>query len=143
MSFHCLPIELLETGMRVCVCVCVSAQLCPTLCNPKDCSPPGSSVHVIFQARILEWVTISYSTGYSPLRDRTCNSRISCAGRWILFHCATWEAPETMPRCKQRCQGRQGHEDRHGRPLSVRNVLAQSGKEQSIEHRSLHSVPIQ
>ena len=35
-------------------------QLCPTLCDPIDCSPPGSSVHGIFQARILEWVAISY-----------------------------------------------------------------------------------
>ena len=40
------------------VCVCV-AQLCPTLCNPMDYSPPGSFVHGILQARILEWVAIS------------------------------------------------------------------------------------
>ena len=39
----------------------VYAQLCPTLCNHRDCSPPGSSVHGNFQARILEWVAISYS----------------------------------------------------------------------------------
>ena len=44
----------------VCVCVYVCAQLSMTLCNPMDCSPPGSSVHGIFQARILEWA-ISYS----------------------------------------------------------------------------------
>ena len=44
----------------VCVCVCV-AQLCPTLCDPMDCSPSGSSVHRILQARILEWVAISFS----------------------------------------------------------------------------------
>ena len=37
------------------------AQSCPTLCDPTDCSPPGSSVHWIFQARILEWVAISFS----------------------------------------------------------------------------------
>ena len=41
----------------------VSAQLCPTLCNPMDCSPPGSSVHGILQARILQWVAISSSRG--------------------------------------------------------------------------------
>ena len=40
-------------------------QLCPTLCDPMDCSPPGSSVHGIFQARILEWVAISFSRGSS------------------------------------------------------------------------------
>ena len=43
----------------------VCAQLCPTLCNSKDCSPPGSSVHGIFQERQLEWVAISYSRGSS------------------------------------------------------------------------------
>ena len=43
------------------VCVCVCAQLCPTLCKPMDCSPPGSSVHGILQARILEWAAISFS----------------------------------------------------------------------------------
>ena len=36
------------------------AQSCPTPCDPMDCSPPGSSVHGIFQARILEWVAISF-----------------------------------------------------------------------------------
>ena len=49
----------------VCVCVCVCAQSCLTLCDPMDCSPPGSSVHGIFQAVILEWVTISFSRGSS------------------------------------------------------------------------------
>jgi len=38
-------------------------QSCPTLCDPKDCSPPGSSVHGILQARILEWVAIPFSMG--------------------------------------------------------------------------------
>ena len=38
---------------------------CPTLCNPMDCSLPGSSVHGIFQARVLEWVAISFSRGSS------------------------------------------------------------------------------
>ena len=42
------------------------AQSCLTLCNPMDCSPPGSSVHEIFQARILEWVAISFSRGIFP-----------------------------------------------------------------------------
>ena len=52
------------------------AQSCLTLCEPMDCSPPGSSVHVIFQARILEWVAISFSRGSSRPRDRTRVSRI-------------------------------------------------------------------
>ena len=46
-------------------------QLCPTLCDPMDCSPPGSSVHGIFQARILEQVAIPFSRGSSQPRDQT------------------------------------------------------------------------
>ena len=49
-----------------------SLQSCPTVCDPMDCSPPGSSVHGIFRARILEWVAISFSRGFSRPRDRTC-----------------------------------------------------------------------
>ena len=40
------------------------AQLCPTLCNPMDCSLPGSSIHGIFQARVLEWGAIAFSNTY-------------------------------------------------------------------------------
>ena len=47
------------------------AQSCLTLCNPMDCSLPGSSVHGIFQARTLEWVAISFSRRSSPSRDWT------------------------------------------------------------------------
>ena len=43
------------------VCVCSLTQSCPTLCGPMDCSPPGSSVHGIFQARILEWIATAHS----------------------------------------------------------------------------------
>ena len=42
------------------------AQSCPTLCDPMDCSPPGSSVHGIFQAKVLEWGAIAFSPGYIP-----------------------------------------------------------------------------
>ena len=42
---------------------CLVVQLSPTLCNPKDCSPPGSSVHGILQAKILEWIAIPFSRG--------------------------------------------------------------------------------
>ena len=57
----------------------------PNLCDPTDFSPPGSSVHDIFQARILEWVTISSSRGSSPPKDWTWVSCISCIGRRILL----------------------------------------------------------
>ena len=56
------------TPTSFCARVCLVAQLCPTLCDSMDCSPPGSSVHEIFQIRILEWVAISYSRGPSQLR---------------------------------------------------------------------------
>ena len=59
-----------------------SVQSCPTLCNPMDCSPPDSSVYRIFQARILEWVAISFSRGSSQPRDRT---QVSCTtGRFFI-----------------------------------------------------------
>ena len=52
------------------MCVLVT-QSCLTLCDPTDCSPLGSSVHRILQARILEWVAIPFSRGSSRLRERT------------------------------------------------------------------------
>ena len=72
----------------ICGHVCVRAQLCLTLCHPTDYSPSGSSVHGIFQARILEWVAVS-SRGSSWPRDQ---NRVSWIGRWLLYHWATWEA---------------------------------------------------
>ena len=54
---------------------------CVRLCDPMDSSLPGSSVHRISQARILEWVAISFSRGSPPPRDRNCISSVSCIGR--------------------------------------------------------------
>ena len=51
------------------------------ICDLMDFSPPGSSIHEIFQARIMEWVAISFSRGSSPSRNRACISCISCIGR--------------------------------------------------------------
>ena len=64
----------------VCVCVCVT-QLCSSLCNPMDCSPPASPVGGILQARILEWVAILFSRVSSRPWDRTLVSYI--AGRFF------------------------------------------------------------
>ena len=64
----------------------------PDSLHPMDLSPPGSSVHVIFQVRILEWVAISYSRVSSQPRDQTHVSCISCFGRQILYHRTSWEA---------------------------------------------------
>ena len=63
--------------------VCSLTQSCLTLCDPMDCSLPGSSVHGIFQARILEWVATSFSRESSQPRDRTWVTCVSCIGRWI------------------------------------------------------------
>ena len=61
-------------------------QSCPTLCDSLDCSSPGSSVHGILPARILELVAMPSSKGSSQLRDQTHVSYISCIGRWVLYH---------------------------------------------------------
>ena len=53
-------------------------QSCPTLFNPMDCSPPGSSVHGILQARILEWVAIFFSRGSSGPRDSLQGAIVPC-----------------------------------------------------------------
>ena len=66
------------------------AQLCPTLCDPMDCNLLGFSVHGILQARILEWIAISFSKRSSRPRDRTRVSRIG-GRRFNLW--ATREAP--------------------------------------------------
>ena len=76
-----------------CVCVLVT-QLCLALCHPTDCSPPGSSVHGILQARILEWVASPSSMGSSQSRDQT---QVSCiAGRFFTIW-ATREAQDLRP----------------------------------------------
>ena len=60
------------------------AQSCPTLCDPKDCGPPGFSVDGILQARILEWVAIPFSMGSSQPRDLLNPGLPHC--RKILYH---------------------------------------------------------
>ena len=75
--------------LSIYLCACVHTQLCLTLCNPMDCSPPGFTDYGIFQARILGPVAISSSRGSSQDRDWT---HVSCTGRMIHYHSATWEA---------------------------------------------------
>ena len=70
-------------------CCCSLPESRPTLCNPMDCSLPGSSVQGVFPDKILEWGAISYSRGSSRPRDWT---RVSCTGRWVLYCGATREA---------------------------------------------------
>ena len=67
------------------------ARSCPTLCDPLDSSPPGSSVHGILQARILEWVTVPFSRGSSWPNSQT---HLSLTGRRVLHHCS-WDGKES------------------------------------------------
>ena len=65
----------------------LAAQLCPTLCDPVNCSLPGSSVHGILQVRVLEWVTIPFSTGSSQglLNCRTWTQVSQIAGGFFTI----------------------------------------------------------
>ena len=75
---------LLLLGSIVLVGACLVAQSCLTFCDFLDRSPPGSSVHGIFQARIVEWFAISFHRGSSQPRDQTRVSCVSCiAGRFF------------------------------------------------------------
>ena len=69
---------------------CLVAQSCTTLCDPMDCRPPGSSVHEILQARVLEWVAMPSSRGSSQPNDQNQVSRI--AGRFFT----SWETREVQ-----------------------------------------------
>ena len=83
--------------------ICVCAQLLKNVqlfCDPKDCSPPGSSIYGISQARILECVAISSSRGIFPTQ-KSNPGRLHC--RWILDHRATWEALDRGHVCVQVC----------------------------------------
>ena len=78
-------------------------KLYPTLCDPMDCSPPGSSVHGILQARILEWVVISFSRGSSQHRDQTwvsciAGSLLHC--RQMLYLLSHQGSPKSLPNTK-------------------------------------------
>ena len=71
------------------------AQSCPTLCNPMDCSLLGSSVHGIFQAIVLEWIAISFSSGSSWPRDQTRVSRI------VDRHFTVWATREVLGKVRR------------------------------------------
>ena len=83
-----------------------SLQSCLTLFDLiMDCSLPGSFVHGILQARILEWVTIPSFKGSSQPRDKTHVSYVSCTGRWVLYHWNHLGSPCTyLPRAKTTVQ---------------------------------------
>ena len=85
----CLSDPLLHCS-SACAVKVLGAQSFPALCEPMDCRPPGSSVHGLLQARILEWVIISFSRGFSWPGDRT---QVSCIpGRFFTV----WATGETL-----------------------------------------------
>ena len=77
----CPRLDLSEIPLLQVAAAAKSLQSCPTLCDPIDGSPPGSSIPGILQARTLEWVAISFSRGSSQCRDQTS---VSCTSQWIL-----------------------------------------------------------
>ena len=76
------------------------SQSCPTLCGPLHCSPPGSSVRSISQARILEWVAISFSRESSQPRDRT---QVSCIASRFFTRWAIRKVPLASQLCLTLC----------------------------------------
>ena len=71
---ECLLLDLLQADILMCCMHAQSLQSCPTLCDPMDCSPPGSSVHRILQSRILKGVAMPSSRGSSQPRDLHTNT---------------------------------------------------------------------
>ena len=88
LPYTCIFLLLILPFLNLLICVLVT-QSCLTLCDPMDCSPVGSSVHGILQARILEWVAISFSRGSSEPRDQT---QVSCIVGSFFTDWATREA---------------------------------------------------
>ena len=70
---------------------CLVTKSCPALLQPHGLYPASSSVHGILQARILQWVAISFSRGFSGPRDQ---ARISCIDKWILYHLSHQGSPK-------------------------------------------------
>ena len=108
-SFFSSFLLLWKLPTKTCLCAVCSAKLlqsCLTLCDTVDCSPPGSSVHGVLQARILEWVAMPSFRGTSQPRDWTHVSYISCFGRWVLYHLCHLGSPrksEDMPDSTLKC----------------------------------------
>ena len=89
-----------------------------------DCSPPGSSVYGILQARIPEWVAISSSRGSSQLRDQTHISCVSCIGRWVLHHWDTSLVAQMIY-----CYSKKNIEEQYFQALSMPIQVTQSDVE--------------
>ena len=92
---NCASVSSAMSSIHLAMC---ALSVIPTLYNSMDCSSPGSFVHGILQARILEWIAVPFSKGSSPPRDQT---QLSClAGRFFSIR-ATREATAVSPRSSQ------------------------------------------
>ena len=101
-------------------------QSCPTLWDPMDCSPPGSSVHGILQARILEWVAIPFSRGSSWPKDQTWVS-VHC--RWVLYCLSHQRRPGGL-------QGRHwAHPDNPEQPLYLKGLNLITSTKPFFQHK--------
>ena len=84
---------MVEKGPTLVVCMHAKLlQSCPTLCDPINCSPPGSSLHEILQAGTLEWVAMPPGDLPDPWIEPVSLTS-PCVGRWFLYTSTTWEAP--------------------------------------------------
>ena len=141
------------------LCICVWAQPCPNPWDPiMDCNPPGSSVHGIFQAKILEWVAMSSSRRSSWPRDWTRISYASCTGRripypgdLIPFYFNTLSTPllgsqdksQIRPQMNQRLKWRRScHSKIRDPPWSLyrykTQILALLITQQSVRQKTVH-----
>ena len=96
MCTHTEASSSLSTSLLISTCVHAQSLSHVWFCNPMDCSPPDSSVCGISQARILEWVAISFFRGSSRPRDQNHVFCVSSSGRQILYHWATWETQKAL-----------------------------------------------
>ena len=121
------------------VCVYSVSQLCPTLCNPMNCSPPGSSIHETFQARILEWVAISSSSrGSSQPKDQSsiCTSLAGrLPGRLFIFTILEIKSEEFLQhKSTQACVPSGVRVHHHHTPCSLWKAPLHAPKRVSINH---------
>ena len=87
-SFWKMTLLVMQIIWGMCKRESVKSLSCVWLCDPMNCSPPGSSLHEILQVRILRWVSISSSRGSSQPRDQ---NPVPCNSRRILYQWTTWE----------------------------------------------------
>ena len=115
--------------------MCLLIQSCLTLCDSMDCSPPGSSVHGILQARVPEWVAILFSRGSSRPRVGTQVSHI--AGRQILYHLSHQGSPKLdVAESGTVLRGPLTQSISH--PLTVISIFVKSFKKQDMKTPRVH-----